>query len=111
MILLYCLSVLMFGLASQGYRKTSQSIGTMPVPGTLVGSFYSLFGPLSDIGLTIYLIWGFFLFSWWVPIVVFFSLGAASEILFGRLQYIYGIPFTILGFPLGILFSIPLIAG
>jgi hypothetical protein len=105
MVWLYPVALFFLLLASYAHNKTSQSIGAQPMPGTAIHSMYSWFGGgLSTIGILLLLGWGFFTFTWWVPVASLFGGQFLSGLVFGSLPL--GVTYVIFGFPAGAVLAV-----
>lgn len=100
MVWLYSVALFFLLLASYAHNKTSKFIGAQPMPGTALHSTYSWFGGgLSTISILLLLGWGFFTFTWWVPVASLFGGLFLSGLVFGSLPL--GATYVIFCFPAG----------
>ena len=99
---LYFVSLFLFLLASFAYNKSSQNVGEQADPSSALGFFYALFGNLlSTVAIIGLLVWGFFIFAWWVPIIAI----VVGQFVVGYVYSILPIGLTIVvsAFPLGLI--------
>lgn len=75
-----------------------------PIPGTVLSLMYLLFGGLSNIGITLLLGWGFFAFSWWVPLASL--IGCLFTVGFVYSSFPLGVAYVIVSFPISVALAI-----
>lgn len=100
MLWFYFSSICLFSLVNHTYYKTTKFIGTAPPPRSKAYLLYPWFGSvLPNTGILLLLMWGFFEFSWWVPIAVLIG----GQLLAGTIYLVVpvGITFVFLGFLVG----------
>lgn len=106
---LYFAALFFFLLSSYSRSKASYR-GEEPPEGTLLFSVYSWFGGgLSTLCICMLIGWGFFTFTWWVPIASLFGGLFLAGLIYGSLPI--GTAYVIYGFPVGLLLTLFLLAG
>ena len=104
MLWLYCLSLLFLLLANYAHYKTSMFVGTQVPPGTAAGTIYSLGGHLPPFAITGLLGWGFYIFSWWVPLASVVGGSILAGWIYGKVPI--GATFVIFGLPVGVALAV-----
>ena len=100
---MYYTAVFFAQLANYGHFKTMHSRLDQPSdPGAR--AIYGLFGWVAFIVLLVLLIAGFFLFSWWTPVVALITMGLLTGVIagtvlsprvFGSLYVLFGCPISV----------------
>jgi hypothetical protein len=89
-------------LCAESYAKTRRILDARPMPSTGLSTAYTLLGgyaaPICALGL---LVWGFFIFQWWFPLVALIGCSAAVALIFGRFMESFAAGLVLISFPLG----------
>jgi hypothetical protein len=79
----YCLANFLSALSTYGHNK-SGSISQQPMPGSVPGLLFAIFGQVSPSCFLPLLVAGFFVFRWWVPLAVVFGSGLLVGVIYEK---------------------------
>lgn len=103
----YLIALSFLILCAESYAKTRRLLDARPLPDTRLSTAYTLLGgyaaPIFALSL---LVWGFFIFDWWVPLVALIGCSAAIALLFGRFMEHFAAGLVLISFPLGAVSSV-----
>ncbi|SDR99037.1 hypothetical protein SAMN05216421_0699 [Halopseudomonas xinjiangensis] len=98
----YLIALSFLILCAESYAKTRRVLDARPRPDTRLSTAYTFLGgyaaPVCALGL---LVWGFFIFDWWFPIVALIGCSAAIALIFGRFMESFAAGLVLISFPLG----------
>lgn len=101
---LYFATIFLSQLASYGYAKSCRYLGERPIRGTFTGVVYELAGAFSWLIVVGFFVYGFFLFTWWIPLAVVLTACLGVGIVYQQVPA--GAAYAILAFPLATLLGL-----
>lgn len=98
----YLIALSFLILCAESYAKTRRILDARPLPNTRLSSAYTALGgyaaPICALSL---IVWGFFVFPWWFPLLALPGCSAAVALVFGRFMESFAAGLVLISFPLG----------